>query len=297
MYWFELDKYVLVWFELKKVVDDVVERLNSLVARLKERGFTSAVITPITALRDELRSTKPPLVPNRRMWDKYIHVVTTIEELSRVASKPGCEFVVYSMLQTVREHVREFKRVVEKTRLLERAQISMLVVLGGVYVVIKAIQDINAVNHVLIAVVAGAMLSLLFKPIATLLASIALGASLLALGPDLTSLLTGLLILVASGLYLHIILFTKTKKFNERLRQLISDIDKAITMALEPSSLKLDEVVRELVEPKRLKVDDTGVLRVVNHDELLKYKVVALIANRPPQILTAPRSNDIRPGG
>jgi hypothetical protein len=173
----------------------------------------------------------------------------------------------------------------------------MLVVLGSMYVVIKAIQDINAVNHALIAVVAGAMISLLFKPIATLLASIALGVSLLALGPDLTSLLTGLLILAASGLYLHIILFTKTKKFNERLRQLISDIDRAITMALEPSTLKLDEVVRELVEPKRLKVDDTGVLRVVKHDELLKYKVVALIANRSLPILTAPRSNDIKPGG
>ena len=282
---------------MKKVIDDVIERLNGLIARLREREFTPAVLTPITALRDELQSIKPPLVPNRRVWDKYIHVVATIEELSRVASKPGNEFVVYSMLQTVREHVREFKRTVEKTRLLERAQISMLVVLGSIYVAIKAIQDVHVINHVLIAIVAGAMLSLLFKPIISLLASITLGASLLALGPDLASLFTGLLILVASGLYLHVVLFTKTKKFDERLRQVISDIDRAITMALEPSSLKLDEVVRELVEPKRLIVDDTGVLRVVNHDELLKYKVGALIDNRSPPILTAPRSNDIRPGG
>jgi hypothetical protein len=286
-----------VWFELKKVIDDVIERLNGLIARLREREFTPAVLTPITALRDELQSIKPPLVPNRRVWDKYIHVVATIEELSRVASKPGNEFVVYSMLQTVREHVREFKRIVEKTRLLERAQISMLVVLGSIYVAIKAIQDVHVINHVLIAIVAGAMLSLLFKPIISLLASITLGASLLALGLDLASLFTGLLILVASGLYLHVVLFTKTKKFDERLRQVISDIDRAITMALEPSSLKLDEVVRELIEPKKLKVDNTGVLRVVNHDELLKYKVIALVANRSLPILAAPRSNDIKPGG
>jgi hypothetical protein len=283
------------WFILRKLVEDINTRLDALIGRLREMGYSKWVLSSISELREELSHSKTPLGLSRRIWDKYVLVVALIEETSRIASRSGYEFVVYNILPSIREHIKEFKVLLEKAYLLERIQLSLPIILGSLFVFIKVVQEGLSGNMYLFTIATTALITPLIGQIYGLIATVILGLGLIVLGGDIGSGFTGLLLIAVSALYFYILYFTKSQKFTFKLQQAMEGVNKTIQSILEPTGVNLEEAIREVVASGAFNVESSGLFKYIDPSELLKYKASLLIAHRVAGSTQIPRSNYIKP--
>jgi len=268
------------WCIVKKIVEDLIKRLDYLALKLRESGFDNWALSSIMDIKEEISHSKTPIGFSRRIWDKYVLIVLLIEEAVKIAGRRDYDYVVYNLIPSLREQIREFRDMLEKTHLIERIQLALPLVLGVIYGLIKIVEE-GLLETLLIIAIALSAIAPILGQIYGLIATGILGVVFILLGGDLSSILTGGLLLVVSGLYVYIIYFTRSHKFALKMQEAIEGVDKAVSFALEKTSIDVNKAAGELINTQGFKVEQAGIFAFIDPMELLMYKARILLAHRP----------------
>ncbi|MEM1858644.1 MAG: hypothetical protein QW300_05540, partial [Desulfurococcaceae archaeon] len=112
-------------------------------------------------------------------------------------------------------------------------------------------------------------------PILGLTGTVALGILLIALEAELSSALTGTLLVVISMTYIYLLLLARSSKFEKKIKDAVREVEQLL-QTLAPEQAKIDDVITLLLEA--YSVDDTGIFKYLDKRELLRYKAGLLVA-------------------
>jgi len=260
---------------LKILIDDVLRRLDTLISILESREYCAWGRGEVSRLKDTIIRARKPLVPSRTVWERYTVLVALIEEISKLADNPGYEYALYSSLLSLRERVTEFKDVLEKAYVMEKVQVALPAVLGFMVTAIRIVSVGLDFELVYLAVSTASLILTLLKPILGLTGTVALGILLIALEAELSSALTGTLLVVISMTYIYLLLLARSSKFEKKIKDAVRGVEQLL-QTLAPEQAKIDDVITLLLEA--YSVDDTGIFKYLDKRELLRYKAGLLVA-------------------
>lgn len=259
------------------MIEDIQKKLDNLADVLKKRSFDQIAIGTILELKTTLSSAKTPIIPTRLLWDKYTNVVSMVEKILRIASTPGNEYAVHDALRSLRAQLSEFRTMLERAYLIERLQIVMPSVLGLSYALTKLLSD-QSFNTIIVAVAITTVVASLYRPLLGILLTGLLGACFILLSTDAGSILTGLLLVAISVLFAYTYMFAKSETFRSKVQTAIGNINRVISTAFMPLSIRIDDIVNELEAKNNYNIEDTGIFRFLDKKELIRYKVVTMVA-------------------
>jgi hypothetical protein len=264
--------------ELKKLVEDVCKRIDDLLNTLRNRGLNSSLVSSIVDLKNNIINVRVPTIPSRALWDKYTHLIMQIEEANKVASTPGYEHIIHNVIVSLREQVMDFKNTLSKSYLTERVQLALPPILGAIYALIRVLGENASASFILLPIALISVILSGLKAIYGLIGSGVLGLVFIVAGGDLGSVFTGILLIAIAAIYIYILSITSTRKFQSRVQNVLVGINKVIDNMMTPSNINVDDVLSKIVENSGYNVDDSGLFKFIDRNELLRYKAVLLIA-------------------
>jgi len=263
---------------LKKLVEDVCKRIDDLLNTLRNRGLNSSLVSSIVDLKNNIINVRVPTIPSRALWDKYTHLIMQIEEANKVASTPGYEHIIHNVIVSLREQIMDFKNTLSKSYLTERVQLALPPILGAIYALIRVLGENASVSFILLPIALISVILSGLKAIYGLIGSGVLGLVFIVVGGDLGSVFTGTLLIAIAAIYIYILSITSTRKFQSRVQNVLVGINKVIDNMMTPSNINVDDVLSKIVENSGYNVDDSGLFKFIDRNELLRYKAVLLIA-------------------
>lgn len=264
--------------ELKKLVEDVCKRIDDLLNTLRNRGLNSSLVSSIVDLKNNIINVRVPTIPSRALWDKYTHLIMQIEEANKVASTPGYEHIIHNVIVSLREQIMDFKNTLSKSYLTERVQLALPPILGAIYALIRVLGENASASFILLPIALISVILSGLKAIYGLIGSGVLGLVFIVVGGDLGSVFTGTLLIAIAAIYIYILSITSTRKFQSRVQNVLVGINKVIDNMMTPSNINVDDVLSKIVENSGYNVDDSGLFKFIDRNELLRYKAVLLIA-------------------
>ena len=264
--------------ELKKLVEDVCKRIDDLLNTLRNRGLNSSLVSSIVDLKNNIINVRVPTIPSRALWDKYTHLIMQIEEANKVASTPGYEHIIHNVIVSLREQIMDFKNTLSKSYLTERVQLALPPILGAIYALIRVLGENASASFILLPIALISVILSGLKAIYGLIGSGVLGLVFIVAGGDLGSVFTGILLIAIAAIYIYILSITSTRKFQSRVQNVLVGINKVIDNMMTPSNINVDDVLSKIVENSGYNVDDSGLFKFIDRNELLRYKAVLLIA-------------------
>ncbi|MGB9816749.1 MAG: hypothetical protein ACPLQS_04000 [Desulfurococcaceae archaeon] len=263
---------------MKKLVEDVCKRIDDLLNTLRNRGLNSSLVSSIVDLKNNIINVRVPTIPSRALWDKYTHLIMQIEEANKVASTPGYEHIIHNVIVSLREQIMDFKNTLSKSYLTERVQLALPPILGAIYALIRVLGENASVSFILLPIALISVILSGLKAIYGLIGSGVLGLVFIVVGGDLGSVFTGTLLIAIAAIYIYILSITSTRKFQSRVQNVLVGINKVIDNMMTPSNINVDDVLSKIVENSGYNVDDSGLFKFIDRNELLRYKAVLLIA-------------------
>jgi len=263
---------------LKKLVEDVCKRIDDLLNTLRNRGLNSSLVSSIVDLKNNIINVRVPTIPSRALWDKYTHLIMQIEEANKVASTPGYEHIIHNVIVSLREQIMDFKNTLSKSYLTERVQLALPPILGAIYALIRVLGENASASFILLPIALISVILSGLKAIYGLIGSGVLGLVFIVVGGDLGSVFTGILLIAIAAIYIYILSITSTRKFQSRVQNVLVGINKVIDNMMTPSNINVDDVLSKIVENSGYNVDDSGLFKFIDRNELLRYKAVLLIA-------------------
>ncbi|MEM0004274.1 MAG: hypothetical protein QXE10_05005 [Desulfurococcaceae archaeon] len=263
---------------MKKLVEDVCKRIDDLLNTLRNRGLNSSLVSSIVDLKNNIINVRVPTIPSRALWDKYTHLIMQIEEANKVASTPGYEHIIHNVIVSLREQIMDFKNTLSKSYLTERVQLALPPILGAIYALIKVLGENASASFILLPIALISVILSGLKAIYGLIGSGVLGLVFIVVGGDLGSVFTGTLLIAIAAIYIYILSITSTRKFQSRVQNVLVGINKVIDNMMTPSNINVDDVLSKIVENSGYNVDDSGLFKFIDRNELLRYKAVLLIA-------------------
>jgi len=263
---------------LKKLVEDVCKRIDDLLNTLRNRGLNSSLVSSIVDLKNNIINVRVPTIPSRALWDKYTHLIMQIEEANKVASTPGYEHIIHNVIVSLREQIMDFKNTLSKSYLTERVQLALPPILGAIYALIRVLGENASASFILLPIALISVILSGLKAIYGLIGSGVLGLVFIVVGGDLGSVFTGTLLIAIAAIYIYILSITSTRKFQSRVQNVLVGINKVIDNMMTPSNINVDDVLSKIVENSGYNVDDSGLFKFIDRNELLRYKAVLLIA-------------------
>lgn len=271
---------------MKILVNDVITRLNTLISVLERNEYSSWSINEVSRLKSIIERARKPLMPSRAIWDRYSMLVIVLEEVLKLANKPGYEYVLYSSLFSLREHVLEFKDALEKTYFMERAQVALPPAIGFIVVLLKSLTTGLDAAWLYFSISSLSLVLSLFTPILGLLGTGVLGVLFAVMFKDLGSAFTGILLLLVSAMYTYMLVFAGSAKFERQVNEAVKRLGRVIQQGLSVEQLKVEDVLSTVEE--NYGVEDSGVFRYLNKTDLLRYKAALLVAmGITPRLITA----------
>jgi len=264
--------------ELKKLVEDVCKRIDDLLNTLRNRGLNSSLVSSIVDLKNNIINVRVPTIPSRALWDKYTHLIMQIEEANKVASTPGYEHIIHNVIVSLREQIMDFKNTLSKSYLTERVQLALPPILGAIYALIRVLGENASASFILLPIALISVILSGLKAIYGLIGSGVLGLVFIVVGGDLGSVFTGILLIAIAAIYIYILSITSTRKFQSRVQNVLVGINKVIDNMMTPSNINVNDVLSKIVENSGYNVDDSGLFKFIDRNELLRYKAVLLIA-------------------
>jgi hypothetical protein len=264
--------------ELKKLVEDVCKRIDDLLNTLRNRGLNSSLVSSIVDLKNNIINVRVPTIPSRALWDKYTHLIMQIEEANKVASTPGYEHIIHNVIVSLREQIMDFKNTLSKSYLTERVQLALPPILGAIYALIRVLGENASASFILLPIALISVILSGLKAIYGLIGSGVLGLVFIVVGGDLGSVFTGILLIAIAAIYIYILSIASTRKFQSRVQNVLVGINKVIDNMMTPSNINVDDVLSKIVENSGYNVDDSGLFKFIDRNELLRYKAVLLIA-------------------
>lgn|GEM_PF-1833765 len=263
---------------MKKLVEDVCKRIDDLLNTLRNRGLNSSLVSSIVDLKNNIINVRVPTIPSRALWDKYTHLIMQIEEANKVASTPGYEHIIHNVIVSLREQIMDFKNTLSKSYLTERVQLALPPILGAIYALIRVLGENASASFILLPIALISVILSGLKAIYGLIGSGVLGLVFIVVGGDLGSVFTGILLIAIAAIYIYILSITSTRKFQSRVQNVLVGINKVIDNMMTPSNINVDDVLSKIVENSGYNVDDSGLFKFIDRNELLRYKAVLLIA-------------------
>lgn len=263
---------------MKKLVEDVCKRIDDLLNTLRNRGLNSSLVSSIVDLKNNIINVRVPTIPSRALWDKYTHLIMQIEEANKVASTPGYEHIIHNVIVSLREQIMDFKNTLSKSYLTERVQLALPPILGAIYALIRVLGENASASFILLPIALISVILSGLKAIYGLIGSGVLGLVFIVAGGDLGSVFTGILLIAIAAIYIYILSITSTRKFQSRVQNVLVGINKVIDNMMTPSNINVDDVLSKIVENSGYNVDDSGLFKFIDRNELLRYKAVLLIA-------------------
>lgn len=260
---------------LKPLINTLLKQLEVLSRTLEERGYLGWYIKEVSKLRSVISDARTPHVPSRALWNKYTLILSAIEQATIVAKKSGYDFALHSIISSLREEIIEFKSELERAYLLERFQVSMPATLGIVFTILRTINNIHSINWLYYIISTMSVILVVVNPQFSLICTSILGATMILIEGDISSLLTGSLLLIVSTLYIYLLHMSKSSKFERRVEEIATSIHHLIEEELAPSSFEVGDAILSLVENYR--VASTGVFAHLDREALLKYKAMLLL--------------------
>ncbi|MEM4717945.1 MAG: hypothetical protein QXE81_04195 [Desulfurococcaceae archaeon] len=262
---------------MRLLIEDIERRLDSLIDTLRSKNIDSSSIKVVSELKEKISLSRTPVMPTPSLWDKYASLIAMIEEASRIIQKPGNEYALHSLVITLREYINQFTSSLEKSYFIERAQLMLPSVLGLSFAIVKLYVD-PGFNPIIAIIGLVTLILASINPLYGILATSILGGSYILIRYDTYSYFVGLLLVSISALTMYFLHMAKSKTFINKIRSAIEGINRIINTALSPSSVKIEEAVRDILEKNTYRVEELGIFRFLDRDELLKYKTAMLIA-------------------
>jgi hypothetical protein len=263
---------------LKKLVEDVCKRIDDLLNTLRNRELNSSLVNSIVDLKNNIIDVRVPNIPSRALWDKYTHLIMQIEEANKVASTPGYEHIIHNVIVSLRGQILDFKNTLRKSYLTERIQLALPPILGTIYALIKVLGENAGASFILLSIALMSVVLSSLKAIYGLIGSGVLGLVFIVFGGDLGSVFTGALLIAIAAIYIYILSITSTSKFQSKVQNVLVGINKVIDNMMTPSHISVDDVLSKIVENGGYDVDDSGLFKFIDRNELLRYKAALLIA-------------------
>lgn len=261
---------------LKTLVDNLVERIDSLLVILRNRNYGSWIITELSTIRENIAKTKAPLIPSQVIWEKYAYIISLIEEINVMANQPGYEYAVHTSILSLREHFYEFMKLMKKTYVMERIHVSLPAILGSISVLLRLISGDFTHTWIYLPLSITSVISGLLNPLISLLLTSLLGLSFAILDANTGGVFAGVLLITISILYIYLILFAKSQKFSKKLVDIAKGVDRVVKTGMSESPVKIDDVLNSI--RSNYSVEDTGVFKFLDRDQLIHYKATVLVA-------------------
>ncbi|MCC6041057.1 MAG: hypothetical protein LM557_02650 [Desulfurococcaceae archaeon] len=257
------------------LVDNLLKQLDTLISLLESTEESSLYKRELLELKRRLEEVKKPLIPSRSLWNKYVKVYSSIEELINTTKTRGGKTHLHRLLPSIREDLVDFTESLKKAYISERIQLSLPVIMC---LAVSAFKLIEVFSYLVIAGFSfsiTALLLLFYSPQIGLIVNSTSGLLIAAISSSISDVLLGLFLSAVSITYVIVVSLTGSHKFTSRLEELVKSISMSVELELKRESMLKTESITCLV--KKYTVDPRGFLAYADHEELLKYKATVLL--------------------
>lgn len=255
---------------MRPVLDTMVQKLENLRRVLETQKYPEQFVSEVRRLERRLSTVKTPSVPPRILWDRYASVLAVIEEAVETAKKGGEELAVYSLIVSLRDGVEALCSLMRRAYYVERAEISLPSVMAALVAFYKVVSNGLESSWLLVPLALVSVLLTLLKPLAGLALLGVYGAVLAYFGVGTLESMAGLLLIVASLLYMYVLNFSRSNNFRRKLSELSESIYYVVRRGVEARSFELEEALKEV--KSKYSLPEEGVFMFVDKDEVLRYK-------------------------
>lgn len=259
---------------MKLVIDTVIRQLEDLIKLLEAQNYPEYCRKEVFKLKTKLEHAKTPSIPPRVVWNKYVALVSTIEEAIATASTGDNELVMYSVINSIKEHVESFCSFLQKAYYLERLQIALPALVAFLAFTYRFLSENVGESWYAFYISMASLFSIFVKPIVGLVLLGFLGVMMLYLATSLMDSFLGVLLLLVSSMFLYVLYVTRSANFEKKLKEVSENIQKVVKNVMEVKSLNVDELLASLKD--EYKVPDTGVFKFLDKKEMLRYKAVLM---------------------
>jgi len=260
---------------VKPLVNTLIKHLEALISLIDSVESLAWYKGELLELGKKLEKSRKPLIPSRALWNKYIRVYSTIEELINITKTKRETTHLYRVLPSIREEIVEFIDSLEKSYLAERVQMGLPIVLCFIVTLIRLFSNFSHYTLLSFILSISALVLVFYVPRLGLLvnsiASLLIGVK----GSSASDTFLGALLFVVSVTYVFLVQFARSGKFTMRIEEFVRSISWTIREELKERPLLSSERLECLV--KRYSIDTSSFLKQVNYEDLVKYKAVLAI--------------------
>ncbi|MEM4225015.1 MAG: hypothetical protein QXX93_03540 [Desulfurococcaceae archaeon] len=259
---------------MKSVLNTVVMQLENLIRVLEEKNYPDYCRREVARLKTKLENAQAPLIPSRVIWDKYIALMSAIEEAIATASREVDKLVVCSIINGVKEYSEGFCSALRRSYYIERIQIALPVIVAFSAFAYRVLNEISPENLYLLATSLVSLVLVFAKPIVGLALLGLLGVLVLYTATTPVDSMLGVLLLFASVSYTYVLYTTRSAGFEKKLREVSESIRSIIVQGMKPRGLDVDEALSQAIEKYR--VPSNGIFKFIDKTEVLRYKAVLM---------------------
>lgn len=279
---------------MKPVLDTMTEKLENLRRVLESHKYPEHFISEVRKLESKLSTVKAPTVPPRVLWDKYALVLAVLEEAVETARKGGEELAVYSLIVTLREGVEALCSLMRRAYYVERAEMMLPSIMAVFVAFYKVAGEGFEPSWYLITLAVASVLLTIYKPIAGLALLAVFGAVLTFSSTAVLDSMAGLLLIVASMLYIYLLNFSSSANFKKKLSEVSESIYHVVRQGIEPRSFDIEKALNEVKSGYSL--PDEGIFKYIDKEEVLRYKAFLMHISLP-RISAIKGSREVDRGG
>lgn len=260
---------------MKPLVNTLIKHLDTLISLIESVDSLTWYKSELQELGKKLEKSRKPFVPSRSLWNRYIRVYSTIEELINIIKTKKEPVHLYQILPSIREEIIEFINSLEKSYLAERVQMSLPIMLCLIVTLIRLFNNLS--QYVLFSFILSisALILVFYTPRLGLIVN-SIASLLIAIrGTNANDIFLGSLLFVVSVTYMSLVQFARSGKFTMRIEEFVKSISWSIREELKEKPLLSNEKLECLI--KKYSVDTSSFLKQGNYEDLVKYKAVLII--------------------
>jgi hypothetical protein len=260
---------------VRPLVNALLRQLDALISLVETNDDSSWYRSELLELKKKLEEAKKPLIPSRSLWNKYIRIYSTVEELINTTKTHREKIHLYRVLPGVREDLLDFTESLKKAYLLERIQLGLPIIMCLAVTILRLIEVFSDFTLVSFLFSVTALLLLFYSPQIGLIMNGTSGFLIAVKSNNISDVFLGLFLSTISLAYVVIVVFTGSRKFSSRVEELIKNISLSVELEFKQEPRLKTENIMCLV--KNYGVDTSGFLRYVDYEELLKYKASVVL--------------------
>ncbi len=262
---------------MKPLVNTLIKHLETLIGLIDSVENLAWYKSELLELEKKLEKSRKPFIPSRSLWNRYIRVYSTIEELINITKTKRETTHLYQVLPSIREEIAEFIDSLEKSYLAERVQMGLPIVLCFIVTLIRLFNSFSHYTLFSFILSISALVLVFYTPRLGLLVNSMASLLIAVKGAGSSDIFLGVLLFIVSVTYVFLVQFARSRKFTMRIEEFVKSISWSIREELKERPLLSSEKLECLI--KRYSIDTSSFLKQDNYEDLVKYKAVLAIIN------------------